>query len=103
MIGFPSYSFKQEIKDDAGVAKFCKLNYGVTFPLTTRVAVTGDKATPIFKYLTKNAPKDKKGAEVAWNFEKFIVDKNGKVKYRFRSGIDPASKEFKGKVAEVLK
>lgn len=102
VVGFPSNSFKQELKDDQKIAKFCKLNYGVSFPLTQKTMVTGKGANPIFKYLVKNAPKDKKEKDVAWNFEKFIVDRKGLVKYRFRSSVDPLSKDFIKAIDAVL-
>lgn len=92
VIGFPSSSFKQEFKSNDKVAKFCKLNYGVKFPMTSIVEVTGSKQHPIFKYLSKNDPE--KGGDVSWNFEKFIVSKTGKVVKRFKSSTNPKSKEF---------
>ena len=92
IIGFPSRSFKQEYKSSEDAANFCKLNYGVKFPMTKIVEVTGSKTHPIFKFLTRNDPE--KQGDVSWNFEKFIVSKNGKVVKRFRSSVSPQSKEF---------
>ncbi len=102
VVGFPSNSFKQELKEDTKIASFCKKNYGVTFPLARKSAVKGSQVNPVFKYLTSTAPHDNKGSAVAWNFEKFITDRNGVVKYRFRSSIDPLSPEFIKALKSVL-
>ncbi|WP_141732075.1 glutathione peroxidase [Oligoflexus tunisiensis] len=86
VIGFPSPSFDQELKTDKEVAEFCKLRYGVTFPLAKRVSVKGKDIDPVFDYLTRNAPE--KGA-VKWNFEKFLVDRKGRVVGRYPSSVKP--------------
>lgn len=86
VIGFPSPSFDQELKSDEDVAKFCKLKYGVTFPLSKRIAVKGKDIDPVFKYLTTEA--GEKG-DVQWNFEKFLVDRHGQIVARFRSKTTP--------------
>jgi glutathione peroxidase len=100
VIGFPSTSFNQEYKDDAEVAKFCKLNFGVTFPMAGVAPVKGTGQSPVFSYLTQKGPKETQG-EVEWNFEKFVVNKNGEVVARFRSGVDPQSTDVT-KVLEKL-
>jgi glutathione peroxidase len=98
VIGFPSPSFDQELKSDKEVAAFCKMRYGVTFPLSKRVSVKGKDIDPVFDYLTKNAPE--KGA-VKWNFEKFLVDKKGKVVGRYPSSVEP--EELAAAVEKLLK
>lgn len=82
ILGFPSDDFNQDPGSDKEIAKFCELNYGVKFPLMAKGSVTGDKAQPLFRQLTKVSPE--KG-EVQWNFEKFLVSRKGKVVARFRS------------------
>ena len=87
VLGFPSNDFKQqEPGNDKEIATFCKLNYGVTFPLFQKAPVTGEKIQPVFAYLTKNAPEQ---GEVKWNFEKFVVDRKGDVVARFPSKVKP--------------
>jgi len=74
VLGFPSNSFNQELASNEEVASFCEKNYGVTFPLFSTVAVKGDDATPLYKFL---ADKDKNGAvseAPTWNFCKYLVD-----------------------------
>jgi glutathione peroxidase len=86
VIGFPSPSFEQELKTDKEVAAFCKLKYGVTFPLARRTSVKGKDIDPVFEFLIKTAPE--KG-DVQWNFEKFLVNRKGEVVGRFRSSVKP--------------
>jgi glutathione peroxidase len=88
VIGFPSPSFDQELGSDKEVANFCKLRYGVTFPLAKRVSVKGKDIDPVFSYLIQNAPE--KG-DVKWNFEKFLINRKGEVVGRFPSGVTPES------------
>lgn len=90
VIGFPSKSFKQEFDSEDKVKQFCEFRYGVKFPLAKTQDVTGKQASPVFKYLSKQA--DDKG-EVKWNFEKFLVDRQGKEVQRFRSRVEPKDME----------
>jgi glutathione peroxidase len=98
IVGFPSTSFNQEFKDEGEVAKFCKVNFGVTFPMAGIVSVVGKDQTPLFAYLTQKGPKETQG-DVEWNFEKFLVNRQGQIVARYRSGTDPESKD----VTETLK
>ena len=101
VVGFPSTSFNQEFKDEGEVAKFCKVNFGVTFPMAGIIEVKGKNQSPVFGYLTQKGPKDTQG-DVEWNFEKFLVNREGKVVARFRSGIDPMGKEVKDVLEKLL-
>ena len=75
VIGFPSNQFgNQEPGTDAEIQEFCSTRYGVDFLMSTKIDVRGENAHPIYKYLTSDV-----GREVLWNFDKFIIDKNGKV------------------------
>ncbi|MBC8081823.1 MAG: glutathione peroxidase [Hymenobacter sp.] len=100
VLGFPSDSFKQELDSDAEVASFCEKNYGVTFPLFSTVAVKGDDAAPLYKFL---ADKSKNGAvdeKPSWNFCKYLVDEQGHVVGFYPSRVKPMSEEL---VAAILK
>jgi glutathione peroxidase len=97
VIGFPSPSFDQELKSDKEVASFCKLKYGVTFPLSKRISVKGKDIDPVFEYLIRNAPE--KG-DVKWNFEKFLINRKGEVVGRFPSSVTP--EELESKVKKLL-
>ncbi|TAE10759.1 MAG: glutathione peroxidase [Bacteroidetes bacterium] len=92
IVGFPTDNFGgQEYGSDAETAAFCKKNYGVTFPLTTRVNVKGANATPIFKFLTSKSENGVLDANISWNFCKFMLDENGNVLEFFPSKVTPDS------------
>jgi glutathione peroxidase len=95
VIGFPSDNFGgQEFQQNSQIKEFCQKNYGVTFPLTARVDVKGDKAAPIFKYLCNKSENGVLDAEIAWNFNKFLVDENGKLIAHFGSKTLPDSPDI---------
>lgn len=95
IVGFPSDNFGgQEYQDDKEIASFCEKNYGVTFPLTTRVDVKGDKAIPIYKWLCNKAENGVLDADIKWNFNKFLLDENGKMIAYFPSRTAPDSDEI---------
>jgi glutathione peroxidase len=99
ILGVPSNTFLQELSNDEAISEFCKLNYGVTFPLTEKTAVNGARRHDLYKALTK--AKDELGlaGPVMWNFEKFLVLPNGEVK-RFRPTTLPDDPKI---VAELEK
>jgi glutathione peroxidase len=89
VIGFPANNFGQQEPGNATEIKtFCQKNYGVTFPLSEKVSVKGADISPLFKYLTE-APNPDFTGEIKWNFEKFLIDENGKLIHRFRSQTTP--------------
>lgn len=94
VVGFPANNFGgQEPGTDPTIKEFCKARYGVTFPLSTKISVKGDDIDPLFKFLT-NAPNPDFTGEIKWNFEKFLLDENGKLIHRFRSQTTPMSKDI---------
>ena len=94
VVGFPANNFGQQEPGSAiEIKTFCEKNYGVTFPLSTKVSVKGDDIDPLFKYLTE-APNPDFTGEIKWNFEKFLIDENGKLIHRFRSQTTPLSPEL---------
>ncbi|MDB5158516.1 MAG: glutathione peroxidase [Mucilaginibacter sp.] len=89
IVGFPANNFGgQEPGTDAEIKTFCSDLYKVSFPMSTKVSVKGDDIAPLFKYLTSAENPDFTG-EIKWNFEKFLLDENGKLIHRFRSKITP--------------
>ncbi len=107
VLGFPCNQFgSQEPGSDEDVAQFCEKNYGVKFDMFSKVDVKGDKAADLFKQLTakENFANDKDAGPVKWNFEKFLVSKEGKVVARFRTGVEPNDAEVvKAIEAELAK
>jgi glutathione peroxidase len=94
VIGFPANNFKdQEPGSSLEIKQFCKQNYGVTFTLGEKVSVKGEDMAELFKYLTSADNPDFTG-DIKWNFEKFLIDENGKLIHRFRSAVKPLSPEL---------
>jgi glutathione peroxidase len=92
VVGFPENNFNQELGTNGEIKAFCKERWGVTFPLSEKVSVKGDDIDPLFKYLTE-APNPDFTGDIKWNFEKFLIDENGKLIHRFRTQVNPMSEE----------
>jgi len=99
VLGFPSNNFGgQEPGSDKEIKFFCQENYKVSFPMFTKSDVKGDSINPIFKFLTTKA-----GSGILWNFEKFLVGKDGKFIDRWRSITSPESGSVRKAVEKALK
>jgi glutathione peroxidase len=95
VVGFPANNFKeQEPGSDEEIQQFCKARYGVTFPLSSKVSVKGDDTAPIYKWLTSKTENGVLDATIAWNFNKFLLDENGKMIAYFPSNVKPDSEEI---------
>ncbi len=94
VLGFPSNSFNQELASNAEVASFCEKNYGVTFPLFSTVAVKGDDATPLYKFLADKAKNGAVAEAPSWNFCKYLVDEQGHVVAFYPSKVKPSDPEL---------
>ncbi len=104
VLGFPCNQFgKQEPGDSKQIASFCKKNYGVTFPMFSKIEVNGDRACDLFKYLTSKEAYPDDSGKVKWNFEKFLINRDGKVVKRFRTGVNPRSKPVIEAIERELK
>lgn len=102
VLGFPANNFGgQEPGSDDEIKTFCEINYGVNFPLFSKISVKGDDIHPLFEYLTK-APNSDFTGEIGWNFEKFLVDRNGNLVRRFKSNVTPESDEIKLAIQDLL-
>ena len=101
VIGFPSNDFgKQEPGSDEQIGKFCRMNYGVEFPMFSKVRVKGDGAHPVYAYLTSRpAPI---GGPVEWNFQKYLVDREGRVVARFEPDVEPLDEEITSSIEALL-
>jgi glutathione peroxidase len=89
LLAFPCDQFgHQEPGDDDEIKSFCELNYGVEFPLFSKIEVNGDDAHPLYKFL-KNEKGGLLGDSIKWNFTKFLVDKQGKVIERYAPVTPP--------------
>ncbi len=80
IVGFPANNFgKQEPGTDDEIAAFCEQNYGVSFPMMTKTSVKGDDMNPVYRFLTQASKNGFKDSEVAWNFQKYLIDEKGHV------------------------
>ncbi|HEY8388196.1 MAG TPA: glutathione peroxidase [Parasegetibacter sp.] len=95
IIGFPANNFGgQEPGTNQEIQEFCKLNYGVTFPMAAKVSVKGKDIHPLFKWLTNKDENKVMDADIRWNFTKFLIDPKGKLIAKFDSAVEPMSDEI---------
>jgi glutathione peroxidase len=101
VLGFPCNDFGgQEPGTNEEIKNFCSLNYDVTFPMFDKVHVKGDDKAPLFDLLTNNSVTGK--SSINWNFEKFIIDKEGNVIDRFKTPTKPNSKKITSLIEKEL-
>ena len=105
VLGFPCNQFgKQEPGTSEDIASFCKENYGVTFDMFEKIDVNGKDQAPLYKHLTSEQASPKDPGPVKWNFEKFLVSRDGEVVGRYRSKVEPESNELVSAIkAELAK
>jgi glutathione peroxidase len=90
VLGFPANDFKlQEPGTDAEIKEFCRLNYGVTFPMFSKITVIGDGIDPLYEYLTSKKTNPEFSGEITWNFNKFLIGADGKILARFDRKDEP--------------
>jgi glutathione peroxidase len=97
VLGFPSNDFKQEDADAKKIADLCYNTYGVKFPMFVSTVVSGDKANPLYSELIKAT-----GNQPKWNFNKYLIDRNGKVIDYFPSEVTPEDPTLVGKIEHAL-
>jgi glutathione peroxidase len=92
VLGFPCNQFgAQDPGSNDEIAQFCQLNYGVSFPMMSKIDVNGPKADPLYQWLTSEAPGLLGSTAIKWNFTKFLVGKNGNVIKRYAPNDAPAA------------
>lgn len=100
VLAFPANNFGgQEPGSDPEIKEFCLLKYKTTFPIFSKVSVKGGDITPLYMYLTTQSGFD---GDIKWNFNKFLVDPDGKVVARFDSPVDPLDGQVVAKLEEIL-
>ena len=101
IVGFPCNQFgAQEPGSAAEIQSFCTLTYGVTFPLSAKIEVNGAHRHPLYAWLT--AKENGFPGDIGWNFEKFLIDRSGRVICRYPSGLKPTDAGFLQDLADVL-
>lgn len=103
VLGFPcNQFFGQEPGSEEQISEFCSLNYGVSFPLFQKLDVKGSHRHPLYEVLSEAADGAGKAGDVSWNFEKFLVGRDGRVVRRFRSKTEPEAKELVAAVEQLI-
>ncbi|MER5476787.1 glutathione peroxidase [Streptomyces sp. NPDC002734] len=103
VLGVPCNQFMgQEPGTSEEIAEFCSATYGVTFPMTEKVDVNGEDRHPLYRRLTGFADAEGHSGDIRWNFEKFLVDGDGRVVARFAPQTEPESDEVVSAIEKVL-
>jgi glutathione peroxidase len=103
VIGFPCNQFgEQEPGTPEEIATFCSTSYGVTFPLSEKIEVNGDARHPVYSELTAVADAEGHSGDIRWNFEKFLVSRDGEVIARFSPMVDPEAPELIEAIEKAL-
>ena len=100
VLAFPSNDFRQELSSDEEIKEFCEA-YELSFPIFAKGKVKGFEKQEVFKYLTEDSNGRSIG-EIRWNFEKFLVSREGKLVKRFRSSVDPSQDEISIAIESLL-
>jgi glutathione peroxidase len=103
VLGFPCNQFGgQEPGSAAEIRSFCTKNYGVTFPLFSKIEVRGDQAAPLYRYLTSPQTNPQHAGPIRWNFEKFLLGRTGQIVARFETGVEPDAPEVAAAIESEL-
>jgi glutathione peroxidase len=103
ILGVPSNDFgMQEPGTNAEIAEFCKKNYGVEFQMLAKVVVKGAGQCPLYEHLTSKKTNPKLGGPVRWNFEKFLIGRNGQIAARWQSDVEPESDPVQQAIRDEL-
>lgn len=104
VIAVPSNDFgRQEPGSNNDIKKFCESNFNITFPIMSKVNVKGKNIIPLYRFLTNKKIHPKTGGEITWNFNKFLINKNGEIIERYSSFIKPLSKKITSKIDDLIK
>jgi glutathione peroxidase len=90
IVGFPANNFmSQEPGTNEEIAAFCQLNYGVTFPMMSKISVKGSDMNEVYQFLTKKTKNGVKDSNVEWNFQKYLLNEKGELEQVYLSGVKP--------------
>ena len=103
-LGFPANNFLgQEPGTEAEIKNFCTLTYGVTFPMFAKISVKGKNIHPLYTFLTSKETDPKFSGDITWNFNKFLIGRDGAIIGRFGSRTSPDTKDLMEAVEQALK
>jgi glutathione peroxidase len=95
IIGFPANNFmKQEPGSNEEIALFCKKNYGVSFPMMSKISVKGDDMHPLYQWLTQKSENGVMDSKVSWNFQKYLIDEEGRLVKMFEPKVKPDDEQI---------
>lgn len=104
VIGFPSNDFgAQEPGSDAEIQQFCADNYEVTFDLYSKVVVKGEGKIPLFEWLAQGGGDERLAGEIEWNFEKFLIGRDGSLIKRYSTKVDPLGSDCIEDITSALR
>jgi len=104
ILGFPANNFlKQEPGNNEEIKTFCQINYGVTFPMFSKISVRGKDIHPLYELLTNKKTNPEFGGKISWNFNKFLINREGEIVNRFGSRVKPESEELIESIEKALK
>ena len=104
VLGFPANNFMgQEPGTEAEIKQFCSLKYGVTFPMFSKISVKGKTIHPLYAFLTDKKLHPDTGGAISWNFNKFLIGRDGKILARFGSRTEPDDQELIAAIEKALK
>ncbi|HPM03031.1 MAG TPA: glutathione peroxidase [Candidatus Cloacimonadota bacterium] len=104
VLGFPANNFlNQEPGENKEIESFCRLNYGVSFPMFEKISVAGKSIHPLYQYLTDKKTNPAFGGKISWNFNKFLVSREGKILNRFGSTTTPLDNAVITSIEKALK
>jgi len=90
ILGFPANNFMyQEPGNEETILNFCRINFGVSFPLFAKISVRGKNIDPLYQYLTDKESNPRFGGKITWNFNKFLISRSGEIINRFDSKTEP--------------
>lgn len=104
ILGFPANNFMgQEPGTNEEIKTFCQTKYNVSFPMFGKISVKGDDIHPLYKFLTSKETDPEFGGDITWNFNKFLIDRNGKIIARFETKEKPESEKIAQAIEQALK
>ena len=104
ILGVPSNDFGQgEPGTDPEIKQFCRRKYDVTFPMMSKVFITGNDRVPLYEFLTNKAKNPKTGGDIQWNFTKFLVGKDGTIVARFEPNVSPTDPALVSAIENALR
>jgi len=103
VMGFPANNFGgQEPGSNEEIQEFCTSKFSVTFPMFSKISVRGDDMHPLYTYLTEKDHNGVMDSDVSWNFNKYIIDREGRLVHHFKSGVNPSDDKFRTSIEELL-